>query len=173
MIIALKSVRCGLLAMAPNLFPAVVVFGAMGWFDIPVDVGAMMTASVALGIAVDDTMHMMSWFRNGTGAGGQCAAEAVLGAFHHCGRAMVQTTLICGVGMAAFAISDFAPTRRFAWLMFLLLSSALVGDLIMLPALLASSLGRRLFPTPQPTEHVLAPAGHMSTANRATASSSV
>ncbi|MEZ6073559.1 MAG: MMPL family transporter [Pirellulales bacterium] len=144
MIAALKSWRCGLLAMVPNLFPAIIVFGAMGWLRIPVDVGAMMTASVAFGIAVDDTMHMMTWFRSDLDTG-QDVTAAVLGAFHHCGRAMTQTTLICGLGMFVFAVSDFEPTRRFAWLMFLLLSTALVGDLVLLPALLAGSVGRRIF----------------------------
>ncbi len=43
--------------MFPNLLPVVAVFGSMGWLGIPVNIGCMMTASIALGVAVDDTIH--------------------------------------------------------------------------------------------------------------------
>ena len=55
----LRGVVPGAIAMLPNLFPAVVVFGIMGWLNDPIDIGTMMTASVALGIAVDDTFHFV------------------------------------------------------------------------------------------------------------------
>ena len=48
----------GLLVMLPNLFQ-LLLFGMMGWLDFPVDIGSVMTASVALGIAVDDTLHFL------------------------------------------------------------------------------------------------------------------
>ena len=113
MICVLRGIRAGLIAMLPNLFPAVVVFGLMGWFGWPIDIGAMMTASVALGIAVDDTFHFMTWFRLESRQGLN-PKEAVRLAFRHCGRAMIQTTLICGVGMSVFGLSEFVPTQRFA-----------------------------------------------------------
>ena len=56
-IIAVRSIPAGLVAMLPNLFPTVILFGIMGWMNKPLDIGALMTASVALGIAVDDTLH--------------------------------------------------------------------------------------------------------------------
>ena len=55
---------------------------------------------------------------------------------------MTQTTLIGGLGLAAFALSTFTPTQRFGVLMLFLLAMALVGDLILLPALLAGPLGK-------------------------------
>ena len=55
---------------------------------------------------------------------------------------MTQTTLIGGLGLSAFALSTFTPTQRFGVLMFFLLLMALVGDLILLPALLAGPLGK-------------------------------
>ena len=55
---------------------------------------------------------------------------------------MTQTTLIGGLGLSAFALSTFTPTQRFGVLMFFLLVMALVGDLILLPALLAGPLGK-------------------------------
>lgn len=57
---------------------------------------------------------------------------------------MFQTSLICGLGMLVFTVSPFMPAARFAWLMFALLAAALIADLLILPALLASPLGRWL-----------------------------
>jgi uncharacterized protein len=141
MIVMLRAVGGGLVSMLPNAFPALLVFGAMGWSGRLLDIGSMMTASVALGIAVDDTIHFLSWFRRGLQAG-LSRVESIRHAYHHCATAMIQTTLICGIGMAAFALSSFMPTARFAGLMITLLSAALLGDLILLPALLAGPLGR-------------------------------
>ena len=65
MIILLRSVAGGLVSMIPNVFPPVVVFGLLGWFGVTVEVGSMMTATVAMAIAVDDTLHYLTWFRRG------------------------------------------------------------------------------------------------------------
>ena len=62
MVLMLRSVLGGLIAMAPNLFPTVALFGFMGLLAIPLDIGSVMSASVALGIAVDDTVHLLSRF---------------------------------------------------------------------------------------------------------------
>ena len=131
----------GLLSMLPNLFPSLVLFGVLGWIGHPIDIGSIMTASVAMGIAVDDTLHFLTFYGRWT-AGGASRSESVLAAYRHCGRAMIQTTLICGTGLAAFGFSDFVPTARFAWMMVTLLLAALVGDLVLLPAVLLSPLGR-------------------------------
>lgn len=96
-VIVLRSVTAGLLAALPNLFPAVIIFGIMGWLAVPVDIGAMMTAGVALGIAVDDTFHFLTWYRRGIRDGLQ-SYDAVQKASDRCARAIIQTTLICGLG---------------------------------------------------------------------------
>ena len=57
------GLMAGLIAMIPNIFPVMVVFGVMCHMGIEIDIGTMMTASVAMGIAVDDTIHFLSWFR--------------------------------------------------------------------------------------------------------------
>ena len=141
MVVMLRSVRAGLISMIPNAFPALVVFGGMGWAGQLCDIGTMMTASVALGIAVDDTIHFLSWFRRGVNQGLD-RREAVRLAYRRCGKAMLQTTVICGLGMLVFSLSSFVPTARFAGLMFTLLLVALVGDLLLLPALLTGPIGR-------------------------------
>ncbi len=143
MMLVLRSVLGGLIAMLPNLFPTVTLFGWMGWIDLPLDIGSVMTASVALGIAVDDTVHLLSRFgsRRGRGLG---QIRAAWGALGQCGWAMLQTTTVCGLSLLVYWFSDFVPTSRFAILMFGLLAAALLGDLFLLPGLMCSVLGRWL-----------------------------
>jgi len=141
MMFVLRSPKAGLISMFPNVFPVVVIFGAMGWLGINVDIGSMMTASVAMGVAVDDTIHFLTWYRWGLDEG-RSRKEAIMLAYRRVARAMAQTTAIGGLGLAIFALSTFSPTQRFGYLMLTLLAAALVGDLIFLPALLAGPFGR-------------------------------
>jgi predicted RND superfamily exporter protein len=136
----------GLLAMASNVFPIVIAFGVMGLLRHPMDIGSVMTASIALGIAVDDTLHFLTFFRRSLSVRGTTREQAVLATFLDCGPAMIQTSISCGLGLLVFAFSDFVPTSRFAVLMAFLLLLALLGDLLLLPALLLSPAGR-LFET--------------------------
>lgn len=144
MMITLRNIAGGLVAMAPNLFPVLASFGAMGWLGMSLDVGSIMTASVALGIAVDDTFHFLIWYSRGRQAG-RSQRDAVFEAYRHCGVAMTQTSLICGCGLLVFLLSEFSPAARFGGLMFAMLMTALVGDLVFLPSLLLGPAGR-LFP---------------------------
>jgi len=142
MMIVLRSVRAGLLVMIPNVFPTALVFGLMGWLRIPIDIGSVMTASIALGISVVDTVHFLTWFRREV-SDGHTPPDAVRRAYAHCATAMLQTSVICGVGMLIFVFTTFVPASRFAWMVFVLLMTALAGDLVILPAILAGPLGRQ------------------------------
>ena len=148
MVVALRSPSAGLLAMAPNLFPAVMVFGFMGWTGQLVEIGSVMTASAALGIAVDDTFHFLTWFRRGS-LEGLSRSEALSYAYRRCAEAMIHTTIICSAALVVFAISTFMPVVHFAWLMVTLLLAALIGDLVFLPALLAGPAGRAFAGNPK------------------------
>jgi uncharacterized protein len=140
MMVYLRSAVSGIVSMLPNVFPIVVIFGAFGWLGVKVDIGTMMCASVALGVAVDNTMHFLSWFRRGT-ALGLDRVQSVLFAYDNCATAMIQTAIIGGLGLIAFTTSSFTPTHQFGYLMISILAAALVGDLLILPALLAGPLG--------------------------------
>jgi predicted RND superfamily exporter protein len=140
MVLVLRSVRAGLVSMIPNVFPAFVVFGTMGWAGFEIEVGSMLTATAALGIAVDDTLHFIAAFGRAMRAG-HTRREAILSAYHRCGAAMIQTSLICGLGLLVFTFSPFAPIARFGWLMGAMLGTALIGDLIILPAVLIGPIG--------------------------------
>lgn len=143
MVLLLRSVIGGILAMFPNLFPTITLFGSMGLMDMPLDIGSVMTASVALGIAVDATIHLLSRF-SAQRKQGRTRHEAATEALRICGPAMWQTTAVCAISLSVYGLSAFVPTQRFALMMFGLLSAALIGDVFLMPAILASPLGRWL-----------------------------
>jgi uncharacterized protein len=139
-----QGVLRGLLAMLPNVFPILIMFGLLGWFNVPLDIGTVMTASVAFGMAIDGTLHFLTFFRRGL-ALGESPAESTRHAYIHCAAAMTESSLIVGLGMLVFALSPFQPGSRFAWMVFLLLMLALFGDLVFLPALLSTRWVGRMF----------------------------
>jgi len=150
MMLVERGVLAGLVAMVPNVFPIVLLFGFLGWTRTALDIGSVMTASIALGMAVDGTCHFLTFFRRGLTQGWSLSAEndreqrivAVHEAYRQSASALTQTAVVCGLGILVFAASSFAPSRRFAGMLSLLVGAALVGDLVLLPALLAGPLGR-------------------------------
>ncbi|HAD58070.1 MAG TPA: hypothetical protein DCG12_02320 [Planctomycetaceae bacterium] len=143
MMIQLRHVGSGFLTMLPNLMPVILIFGAISWFNVKVDIGTMITASVALGIAVDGTLHLITWFKELVSEG-MPVEEAVGKSLEHCGPAMWQTSLAIGLGMLALLFADLLLVSRFGMIMFLLIFAALVADVIFLPALLGGMLGRMI-----------------------------
>lgn len=148
----LRNLLAVAITMIPNVFPAVIVFGTMGWSGAAVDVGAMMTASVAIGIAVDGTLHFLHWFQRSIDEGGS-QRDAIVYAYRQCSAALIQTTAIVSLGMLVFALSSFEPVSQFGWLLFGSLGLALVGDLVLLPALLAGPAGRMFIKQATSTSH--------------------
>ena len=140
MIVVLRSFQSGMLTMIPNVFPAVIIFGLMGWCSIWIEIGSIMTASAAMGIAVDDTFHLLTWYRRGLRK--QPRRGALRYALQRVAGAMLHTTLVCSLALLVFSFSSFGPIRRFSWLMAALLMAAVLGDLILLPAILSSPLGK-------------------------------
>jgi predicted RND superfamily exporter protein len=138
--ISLRSVWAGLVTMIPNVLPVLVVFGYMGWSDIVVDLGSMLTISTALGISVDNELHFFNWFRTALNRG-YGRRRALLTAYRRCGPSMAQTAVICSLGMLVFTLSPFTPISRFGCLMSTLIALAMLGDQLLLPALLVSPLG--------------------------------
>jgi len=134
------SLRGGLLAMIPNVLPISVVFGTMGWLGFKLDIAGILTASVALGIAVDDTLHFICWHMSSLRSGAS-KQQAVFRSFHACSSAMMHTTLISCLSMAPFLFAEFLPTQQFAKLMIAMLCGAIIGDIFLLPALLLSPWG--------------------------------
>ncbi|MEO1339014.1 MAG: MMPL family transporter, partial [Myxococcota bacterium] len=132
LMIVLRSLRIGLLALIPNLFPVALNLVAMKLLGIPLDIGTSMTAAIALGIAVDDTLH----FTLAAKANGLMASNNLRASARAAAVAIVISSLVIGLGFAALLSSDFIPTRRFGGLCGLAMLSALAADLLVLPPLL-------------------------------------
>ena len=150
MILLCRAVSAGLVLLLPAAFPAILVFGGMGWGNalfkwfqtgnLFIDIGTVMAPSVALGVTVDDVVHFMLWFRRGI-ADGLDRRQATMLAYKGCARAMYQSWGVIGLGLSVFSLSPFGPTQRFGHMMLAMLTIALVGNLVLMPALLSGPLG--------------------------------
>jgi len=129
------SSKVGLIAIVPNLFPIVVVFGVMGWLGIELSMVTGLIASIAIGLAVDDTIHYLVRY-NREFKKSLDDKLALRQTIKEVGRPIVFTTLTIGVGFSILTLSSFKPTAIFGILMVITMFSALVGDLILLPSLM-------------------------------------
>ena len=113
MILSLRSVFAAVIAMIPNIIPIWLVFGSVGFLGMPVDIGMMMTGSIALGISVDCTFHFLvkyqTAYRNGA-----TSTEAVLQSLEHSGEPMLDSTLISALGVlkAAYRAAEQLYSRH-------------------------------------------------------------
>jgi hypothetical protein len=140
MTLSVREWSAGIVMALPAIFPVMIVFGFMGLVGIVVDTGTVMAPGVALGVTVDDVVHFMLMYRNGL-KNGLSRRDSIMLAYKGCARPMFQSWGVIGLGMSVFAMSPFTPTQRFGYLMCTLLTAALVGNLVVLPAVLASPLG--------------------------------
>lgn len=134
MILVLKSVKLGLLSMIPNALPVLGVLGLMGLFDITLDFFTVMVTPMILGIAVDDTVHYFVHFKEEFDRTG-CYAAANRENFRKIGRALVFTSIILVAGFSALTMIPFAGFQNMAIVAALGIAIALVGDMLVAPAL--------------------------------------
>jgi predicted RND superfamily exporter protein len=135
MIWLVRSVRLGLLAMIPNVLPVLLAIGTLGWAGVELDFATVMIAGIALGIAVDDTIHYLSRLREELGTTGD-PVLAMRRTHATVGQAMVTTAVVLFLGMGSMITSSFPPHRTFAVVIALTMAVAVLGDLLVLPALL-------------------------------------
>ncbi|MHC4224406.1 MAG: efflux RND transporter permease subunit, partial [Planctomycetota bacterium] len=132
--LALRSWRLGLASLLPNLLPPAVVFGCASALGVRLDVSAVAVGAVAIGLAVDDTLHLL--FRVAEeGRSGRTASGAMLRAQRSVGRALVISTVVLVAGLACLLSSNFLPTARFGLFAAAASAVALLSDLCCLPAL--------------------------------------
>jgi predicted RND superfamily exporter protein len=130
-----RSLRLALLGLVPNILPIVLVLGAMGWMGIPLDMMTVMIASVAMGQAVDATIHYtFRW--QAERAGGVSPDDAVLRAHGSVGRAIFFTAFTVVGGFWVLVFSNFKPTIYFGIFTSVAMASALLASLLLLPVLL-------------------------------------
>ena len=129
------SASLALLALAPNLFPIAVMLGVGLLFGIPLNENLIFSMSLAIGVAVDDTLHFLFHYRKATGRG-RSPLEAVQETVVQVGAPIVVTSLLLLAGFGICLVSEVTPLRQMGILLCLAISAALVADLLLLPALL-------------------------------------
>ncbi|MFC1602335.1 MMPL family transporter [Pseudomonadota bacterium] len=143
MLILWRSIGAALLCMIPNLAPILFIFIIMGTMAIWLDIATAMIASVAVGIAVDDTIHIFHGFKQRI-EGGATPVTALVRTFGQAGRAVTTTTIILCAQFLILVASQFVPTTHFGILTSAGLWAALVFDLLLLPALLILIYRKRI-----------------------------
>ncbi len=135
MFILFLSFKVGLIAIVPNLFPIVVNFGIMGWLGIPLSAATSLIASIAIGLAVDDTIHYLVCF-NREFKKSLDDEKALRETLKRVGLSIVFTSITISFGFSILMASNFGPTALFGFLMVITMASALAGDLLILPSLM-------------------------------------
>ena len=135
MILIFKSVRIGLISMIPNLTPIVLGLSIMYITDIPLDMFTLLIGSIAIGLAVDDTIHFTYNFRKYYLKSGDYAM-AIERTFLTAGKAMVTTTIVLSLGFLGYLMADMSSIQNFGFLTASVIIIALLADILLAPALM-------------------------------------
>ena len=131
------DLRVGLLAAVPNLFPILVLFGVMGYAGIPLNIGTAMAAAVAIGIAVDDTLHFMLRYNQSLRAA-KDQQRAMRDTLQAEALPVIATSVALIGGFLVFTQSAFAPVAQFGGLVALVIATALLADFVVTPLAIGS-----------------------------------
>ena len=123
-----RSIKAGLITMIPNIIPLVVTLGFMGLFGITLRVSTVVAFAICLGMAVDDTIHYLTRFREELDRTGDYITS-MYNTLQTAGRAIVLTTSMLVAGFLVFVSSDFKATHDLGLLASVALTSSLLGSL--------------------------------------------
>lgn len=132
------STRVGVIAMVPNVFPLFVFFGLMGLSGAELNFGTNIIASIALGVAVDDTIHIMMRL-SATVRTTADQEQALMETLSTVGKPALYASLVLILGFFALCFSTFVPIREFGFLSATTMIVGLIGEIALLPALLATT----------------------------------
>jgi len=136
-LILFKSFKIAVVAIIANTIPVCVIFGFMGWMDIPLDIMTITIAAISIGIAVDDTIHYIHRFKLEYQETNNLKLS-IENAHKSIGRAMFYTSTIIMIGFSVLVLSNFIPTIYFGVLTVIAMFMAIAMDLLLLPILLLS-----------------------------------
>lgn len=136
MTFAYHSLVLGLILLIPNLFPIVLVIGAMGWIGLPVNIATAMIASVSMGLTVDSSIHYLAGYTDARRRRGLSFSEALKETHQGVGLALVFANVALVAGFSVLALSHFIPLVYFGILVSVAMLGGLLGNLILLPLLL-------------------------------------
>ncbi len=135
LLIVFRSIRIGVLALIPSLTPLIIAAGLMYVFGVYLDFGTMIVASITIGIAVDDTIHVINDYQQAKSAG-KSAEEAMFISMNHAGLAVFATSIILMIAFVVMSFSSFMPNVYFGIFSAVIILGALVANIICLPALI-------------------------------------
>jgi predicted RND superfamily exporter protein len=140
MMIQLRSFVLGLICLIPNIPPVAAVFGIMGWFGISLDMVTVFAATVAIGLAVDNTIHYLTQLKREITLNPDISIEEnVFRSYRFTARQIASWSVVVLLGFLALATSPFRPVVFFGILGCSAITLGLFGDLIFLPALILTS----------------------------------
>jgi len=135
MIVTLGSLQGGLMAMIPNVIPALLGFGLMGLLGIALDTDTLLIAPLIIGIAVDDTIHFMTHYRVELIRTGSIS-ESLVTTIRDVGQAVMFTTMVLGLGFALLSFSDYLGMAKMGFFGSAAIFVALLCDLFLIPAMI-------------------------------------
>ena len=121
-------------SLVTNLIPIFTILGIIAWFGISIRPPTAMTFAVALGIAVDDSLHFLLRYRKELRQG-MNRVDAIKSTIINTGSALMITTTILVAGFSILLFSAFLPTYQFGLLSASMIGVALLCDITLLPAL--------------------------------------
>lgn len=133
MIFLLRSIKLALISMIPNILPIIITFGVMGFSGIRVDSGTVMIASIAIGIAVDDTIHFLYRFKKTHNNDFKNSIEQTI---KHVGKSIMFTSIVAFCGFMVLYLSSFKPIQYFGLLTAITMITAFIADIFVLPCCL-------------------------------------
>ena len=136
LVVAFRSLRIGLVSLAPNFIPGLMGFGLWGLVVGEVGLALSVVMAMTIGIVVDDTVHFLSKYHRARRERGGTPEDAVRHAFQEVGRAMFTITVILVAGFLVLGHSEFFPTAQMGQLTAVVIALALIADFLFLPALL-------------------------------------
>lgn len=136
LILALRSLRFGIVSLVPNLLPLVIAYGAWGFVFGEVSFAATMVSAMTLGIVVDDAVHFLSKYLRARRVLGLDPRQAIVSSFRTVGVAIVVTTVSIATGFLVLMFSGFLVNHQLGLLTAITLGAALLADLLFLPPLL-------------------------------------
>jgi len=138
MSVLFTNIKAGILSLMPNLFPIAVLFGIMGYTGMYLDTGTAMIGAIAIGIALDDTIHLMVRY-HGEMNRTKDQKKAMETTLHQEIVPVLSSTVATALGFSILMFSSFLPIIKFGLLTGLAMFLALIADLLLTPVLLRAT----------------------------------
>lgn len=148
LLVLFGSTKAGAIALIPNLIPALLAYGVLGLLDRSLDITTMMIAPIIIGIAVDDTVHFITHYRDEVVVHGDIR-KALEMTITKTGQSIVFTSIVLGLGFGVMGFASNAGVANLGIFGSLAIIVGLLNDLFLLPALIL--VFKLKFPVNQPS----------------------